>query len=96
MLRIFLLIVFIAVGMIVAIPLKRVYDTLLGTAWPTGWLSNYELALLSLVPITFLIFVVFVGPARRVLGGGTPWGEKKKEDEEEETGIIGKIRRWRE
>lgn len=95
MVRIFQLVIFIGVGMIVAIPLKRIYDAILGTSWPSGWFSNYEIALISLAPITFFIFVAIVGPARRVLRGGSPWGEEKKEERREEpTGIIGRIRRW--
>ena len=73
MYRIFMLIVFVAVGTIVAIPLRAIFD-----AWPNDYFSSYEMALLGLVPITFLIFVVFVGPARRVLQGGSPWKAKKK------------------
>ncbi len=94
MFRVFLLVVFVAVGMIVAIPLKEVYDAILGTSWPTGWISNYEVALLTLVPITFLIFVVFAGPARRVLRGGSPWGRERKEEPPIKV-LRGGTRRWR-
>lgn len=87
MYRIFLLIILIAVGCIVAIPLKLIFDTWLGASWPAGWLSTYEAALLGMVPITFLIFTVFVHPTRRTLQGGEPW-EKKKRGPPRYTGPI--------
>ena len=93
MLKVFLLVVFVAVGCIVAIPLKRIYDVWLGTSWPTGWFSNYELAAFGLVPIVFLIFVVFAGPAKRVLKGGMPWQTPEKKTPKYITDLQRRMRR---
>lgn len=86
LLRFFILIVVFAVGVVIAIPVKAVITTFMGSVEGTGWVSfsSTEWALMGLFPIVFLVFSVFVNPMRRFLSGKHPWGDDEEDRRDEE------------
>ena len=78
--RFFILAVLYGVGFVIAIPVKRIFDTWLSEIPAAGFadFSTLELALIGIIPVIYIVFTVFVNPTRKFLRGEHPWHEPRK------------------
>jgi peptidoglycan/LPS O-acetylase OafA/YrhL len=77
LIKVLLLIMTIIIGLVVAIPVKNVVDGIVAGVDTSTW-GVVTVALVALIPIAFLVFGVFVNPARRMLRGEDPMGNKPR------------------
>ena len=75
--RFIALILLFMAGLVIAIPMRRIVDNLVSSTEAFANFTSFELALIGLFPVLFLVFKVFISPIRKFLAGQDPLGDER-------------------